>query len=105
MFGEVGEAFGVERCEREVASKVERSASVSLTHCSPAKNSSRWCLPISLRRPAFTDLSWPVRSRSCEQHRGAGRALVAAVIDRATLKGVHHLLLSARPAMTAAQHL
>ena len=40
-----------------------------------------------------------------EQHRGAGRALVAAVIDRATLRGVHRLLLSAQPAMTAAQHL
>ena len=40
-----------------------------------------------------------------EQHRGAGRALVAAVIDRATVKGVHRLVLSAQPAMTAAQHL
>jgi len=40
-----------------------------------------------------------------EQHRGAGRALVAAVIDRATVKGVHRLVLSTHPAMTAAQHL
>ena len=40
-----------------------------------------------------------------EQHRGAGRALVAAVIERATVRGVHRLLLSAQPAMTAAQHL
>jgi len=40
-----------------------------------------------------------------EQRRGAGRALVAAVIDRATVKGVHRVVLSARPAMTAAQHL
>jgi ribosomal protein S18 acetylase RimI-like enzyme len=39
------------------------------------------------------------------QHRGVGRALVAAVIDRATVKGVHHLVLSTHPAMTAAQHL
>ena len=40
-----------------------------------------------------------------EQHRGTGRALVAAVIERATARGVHRLLLSAQPAMTAAQHL
>ena len=40
-----------------------------------------------------------------EQYRGTGRALVAAVIERATVKGVHRLLLSAQPAMTAAQHL
>jgi len=29
-----------------------------------------------------------------EQHRGAGQALVAAVIDRATVRGVHRLLVS-----------
>ena len=40
-----------------------------------------------------------------EQNRGAGRALVAAVIERATVRGVHRLLLSTHPAMTAAQHL
>ena len=40
-----------------------------------------------------------------EQHRGVGRALVAAVIDRATVKGVHRLVLSTHPAMTAAYHL
>jgi ribosomal protein S18 acetylase RimI-like enzyme len=40
-----------------------------------------------------------------EQCRGAGRALVAAVIDRATVKGIHRLVLSTHPAMTAAQHL
>ena len=40
-----------------------------------------------------------------EQHRGTGRELVAAVIERATLRGLHRLLLSANPAMTAAQHL
>ena len=40
-----------------------------------------------------------------EQHRGTGRALVAAVIERATVRGVHGLLLLAQPAMTAAQHL
>ena len=40
-----------------------------------------------------------------EQHRGTGRALLAAVIDRATVRGVHRLLLSAQPEMTAAQHL
>src|SRR5262245_52593592 len=40
-----------------------------------------------------------------EQHRGAGRALVAAVIERATARGIHRLLLSAQPAMTAAEHL
>jgi ribosomal protein S18 acetylase RimI-like enzyme len=40
-----------------------------------------------------------------EQHRGAGRALVSAVIDRATVRGVHRLLLTTQPAMTAAQHL
>jgi GNAT superfamily N-acetyltransferase len=40
-----------------------------------------------------------------EQGRGAGRALVAAVIERATVRGLHRLLLSANPAMTAAQHL
>jgi ribosomal protein S18 acetylase RimI-like enzyme len=39
------------------------------------------------------------------QHRGVGRALVAAVIDRATVKGIDRLVLSAHPAMTAAQHL
>src|SRR6266702_3922521 len=31
---------------------------------SRARNASRWCLPISRRRPAFTDPSSPVRSRS-----------------------------------------
>jgi len=40
-----------------------------------------------------------------EQHRGVGRVLVAAVIDRATGKGAHRLVLSTHPAMTAAQHL
>jgi ribosomal protein S18 acetylase RimI-like enzyme len=40
-----------------------------------------------------------------EQHRGAGRALVAAVIDRATVKGIHRVVLSTHPAMTAAQDL
>jgi ribosomal protein S18 acetylase RimI-like enzyme len=40
-----------------------------------------------------------------EQHRGAGRALVAAVIERATVRGIHRLLLSTRPAMTTAEHL
>jgi len=35
-----------------------------LPHGSPARNASRWCLAISLRRPAFIDPSWPVRSRS-----------------------------------------
>ena len=40
-----------------------------------------------------------------EQHPGTGRALVAAVIERATVRGVHRLLLSAQPAMAAAQHL
>ncbi len=40
-----------------------------------------------------------------EQHRGVGRALVRAVIERATVRGVHRLLLSTQPAMTAAQHL
>jgi ribosomal protein S18 acetylase RimI-like enzyme len=40
-----------------------------------------------------------------EQHRGAGQALVAAVIDRATVRGVHRLLVSTQPAMTAAEHL
>ncbi len=40
-----------------------------------------------------------------EQHRGAGRALVSAVIERATVRGVHRLLLTTQPAMTAAQHL
>ena len=39
-----------------------------LTHLlcdsSPARNASRWCLAITLRRPAFTDPSCPVRSRS-----------------------------------------
>src|SRR5215468_3570345 len=35
---------------------------------------------------------------------GAGRALVAAVIERVTAKGIHRLL-SAQPAMTAAEHL
>ena len=39
------------------------------------------------------------------QHRGAGRALVAAVIERATVRGVHRLLLSTQPAMTTAEHL
>jgi ribosomal protein S18 acetylase RimI-like enzyme len=40
-----------------------------------------------------------------EQHRGAGWALVAAVIERATVRGVHRLLLSTQPAMTTAEHL
>ncbi len=40
-----------------------------------------------------------------EQHRGTGRALIAAVIERATVRGVHRLLLTTQPAMTAAQHL
>jgi ribosomal protein S18 acetylase RimI-like enzyme len=40
-----------------------------------------------------------------EQHRGAGRALVAAVIERAVVRGVHRLLLSTQPAMTTAEHL
>jgi ribosomal protein S18 acetylase RimI-like enzyme len=39
------------------------------------------------------------------QHRGVGRALVRAVIERAGLRGVHRLLLSTQPAMTAAQCL
>ena len=40
-----------------------------------------------------------------EQHRGAGRALVAAVIERAIERDVQHLLLSTQPGMAAAQHL
>jgi ribosomal protein S18 acetylase RimI-like enzyme len=40
-----------------------------------------------------------------EQHRGAGRALVRAVIERATLRGVHRLVLSTQPAASVAQHL
>ncbi len=40
-----------------------------------------------------------------EQHRGVGRALVRAAIERATVRGVHRLLLSTQPAMTAAEHL
>lgn len=39
------------------------------------------------------------------QGRGAGRALMRAVIDQATASGVSRLLLSTQPAMTAAQHL
>ena len=35
-----------------------------LPHGSPARNASRWCLAISLRRPAFFDPSSPVLSRS-----------------------------------------
>jgi ribosomal protein S18 acetylase RimI-like enzyme len=39
------------------------------------------------------------------QGRGAGRALVGAVIERAGERGVRHLLLSTRPTMAAARHL
>jgi ribosomal protein S18 acetylase RimI-like enzyme len=39
------------------------------------------------------------------QGRGAGRALVGAVIERARAGGVRHLLLSTRPTMAAARHL
>jgi ribosomal protein S18 acetylase RimI-like enzyme len=39
------------------------------------------------------------------QGRGAGRALVKAVIERAAAIRVRHLLLSTRPTMAAAQHL
>lgn len=41
-----------------------RTREAQLAHSSLAKNASRWRLLISLRRPAFTDPSWPVRSRS-----------------------------------------
>ncbi len=37
--------------------------------------------------------------------RGIGRALVAAVTERATARGVRHLLLFTMPEMLAAQHL
>jgi ribosomal protein S18 acetylase RimI-like enzyme len=36
---------------------------------------------------------------------GVGRALLAAVIDRAAREGIRHLLLSTQPDMKAAQHL
>jgi ribosomal protein S18 acetylase RimI-like enzyme len=39
------------------------------------------------------------------QGRGAGKALVSAVIERAAASGIRHLLLSTRPTMEAAQHL
>ena len=39
------------------------------------------------------------------QGRGAGKALVRAVIERASASGVRHLLLSTRPTMEAARHL
>jgi GNAT superfamily N-acetyltransferase len=39
------------------------------------------------------------------QGRGVGGALVRAVIDRATTRGVRRLLLSTQPAMTTAQRL
>lgn len=39
------------------------------------------------------------------QGRGAGRALMRAVIDQAALNGISRLLLSTQPAMEAAQHL
>jgi len=40
-----------------------------------------------------------------EQHRGAGRALVAAVIERAAVRGAYRLLVSTQAAMTTAEHL
>ncbi len=39
------------------------------------------------------------------QGRGAGHALVSAVIERASAEGVRHLLLCTRPTMAAARHL
>jgi len=39
------------------------------------------------------------------QGAGVGRALLAAVIDRAVREGIRHLLLSTQPDMKAAQHL
>ena len=40
-----------------------------------------------------------------EQRRGAGRALVAAVIERAAVRGAYRLLVSTQAAMTTAEHL
>ena len=39
------------------------------------------------------------------QGRGVGRALLQAVTDQAFRQGVHHLLLSTQPTMSAARHL
>ena len=66
-------------------------------------------------------LSWPhggevvraageaeVRALAVSEHargRGVGRALLAAVMQRASLRGVRHLLLLTLPDMRAAQHL
>jgi hypothetical protein len=42
---------------------IPRRASLCV-HCPLERNASRWCLPISLRRPALAHPSWPVRNRS-----------------------------------------
>lgn len=55
------------RCDEQAqftAPETENIAGRCWPYYSPVRNAYRWCLAINLRRPAFTEPSWPVRSRS-----------------------------------------
>src|SRR5690348_13351861 len=61
-----------------------------MCHCPLERNASRWCLPISLRRPALADPSDPLSVRGltversfsgCPRQPGGGEAFVDVVFD------------------------